>query len=98
MLCTLYILLEAGYFLHHTIYVPSNTPTHSKREDQSGVVDEWKRELASHGNTGAAAVNEWVDGWFVCHVQGGPRSQFKDVKRGNVETYLSGWSLPSYPH
>ena len=74
------------------------TALHDKNLEQINAVDEWKRELASHGNKGTASVNEWVDGWFVSLAQGSPGSQSKDVKRGNVETYLSGWSLPSYPY
>ena len=95
LLCTLYILMEAGYFLHYVRSTHHFTALHDKKLDQINAVDEWKRELASHGNIGAAAVNEWVDGWFDALAQGTSRSRSKDVNRGNVETYLSGPYLAS---
>jgi hypothetical protein len=98
VLCTLYILMEAGYFLHYSSSAQYSIALHDKMKNQSGAVDEWKRELASHGKKGASSVNAWVNGWFVSLDQKGPRSDSQDVKRGNVETYLSGPYFASHPH
>jgi hypothetical protein len=95
VLCTLYILTEAGYFLHYSSSTHYSTTPHDKMNNQSGAVDEWKRELASHGMKGASSVDDWVDGWFRLLGPHSRRSLSNDVKRGNVETYLSGSYLAS---
>jgi hypothetical protein len=97
VLCILYILIEAGYFLHYSSSTQYTTALHDKMKDQNEAVDEWKRELASHGKKGASPVNAWVNGWFDSLDRSGPRGDSQDIKRGNVETYLSGSYLP-YPH
>ena len=100
MLCTLYILMEAGSLLDYgsSSSTYKSTPLHGEMKDQTDTVDEWKHELASHGRKGASSVDDWVDGWFKLLGPDSRRSCSKDVKRGNVETYLSGSYLPSYPH
>jgi hypothetical protein len=98
VLCTLYVLMEAGYFLHYSSSTQYYTALHDKMKDQDDAVDAWKRELASHGKIGAASVDAWVNGWFVSTHRGSPKDRPQDVKRGNVETYLSGSYLPSCPH
>lgn len=98
VLCILYILTEAVYFLHYSRSTQYDTALHDKVKNQSGAVDEWKRELASHGKKGASPVNAWVNGWFDSLDQSGPRGDLQDVKRGNVETYLSGSYLASRTH
>jgi len=100
MLFTLYILMEAGYLLHYGSFRSTyyTTALHGKMKDQTDTVDEWKHELASHGRKGASSVDDWVDGWFKLLGPDSRRSRSIDVKRGNVETYLSGSYLPSYPH
>jgi hypothetical protein len=90
MFCALGVLLEAGHFIHHSSSTYGGIPPLSKTHDQDGAVAEWKRELASHGAKGASSVNDWVDGWFESLDLCGHRSRSKDVKRGNVETFLSG--------
>jgi hypothetical protein len=90
VLCTFYVLLEAGNFLHHSSSTYDETASLSKRKDQDGAIDEWKRELASHGAKSASSVDDWVDGWFDCLNLCDHRSRSKDVKRGNVEAFLSG--------
>ena len=100
MLCTLHILMEAGYLLHYGSFSSTygTTAVHGKMKDQTDTVDEWKHELASQGGKGASSVDDWVDGWFKLLGPDSRRSRSIDVKRGNVETYLSGSYLPSYPH
>jgi len=90
MLCTLYGLVEAAYFLQYGSSDKDSSISLSEGKDQSDPVEEWKRELASREKTGTAAVNDWVDGWFASSHQGGNGSHSKDLKRGNVEMYLSG--------
>jgi hypothetical protein len=97
VLCTLYILTEAVYFLHYSRSTQYDIALHDKMKSQRGAVDEWKSELASHGKKGASSVNAWVNGWFDSLDQSGPRGDSQDVKRGNVETYLSGSYLASCP-
>jgi len=89
ILCTLYGLVEVAYLLNYGSS-DKHSSILSEVKDQSDAVEEWKRELASHEQTDAAAVNDWVDGWFASSHQGGNGSHSKDIKRGNVETYLSG--------
>lgn len=88
MLCTLYVVLEAGYFIHQKGITGKISQSFEKEGGQDTLVKEWKRELVSHDVKGATAVNDWVDGWF--DVMGPVQSRFKDVRRGNVEAYLAG--------
>lgn len=90
LLCTVYVLLEAGYFVHHSRSTYDKIAPLSEIHDQDGAIAEWKRELASHGAKGASSVDDWVDGWFDSLDLCGQKSRSKDVKRGNVETFLSG--------
>lgn len=90
MLCTLYGLVEAAYFLHYRSSDKDSSISLSEGRDQSDPAEEWKRELPSRGKTGKAAVTDWVDGWFASSHQGGNGTHSKDIKQGNVEMYLSG--------
>ena len=87
MICIIYVLLEAAYLAY-------------RRKTRAGIPDgletgriarvgEWKRELVSRAAKGTIAVDAWVEGWFE---DLGDKGRVGEVKRGNVEEYLSGRS------
>jgi hypothetical protein len=93
MFCTLYVVLEAGYFLHQHISYhgkPGKTQTHG-----SNTIEEWKRELVSRSAKGALMVDKWVNDWFEVLFKESANGNIKEFKRGNVEEFLSGTRSPT---
>lgn len=87
MICLLYVLLEAGFYVYHksTVLVKSDRP----RIEKSARVELWKCELVSRAANGIPSVNDWVDGWF----ENSSRAVISGIRRGNVEHYISGKCL-----
>jgi hypothetical protein len=93
-LSALYIALEAGLFIQHR-YRHNTFPTASTMKSERHALNRWKRELAAYQGQGAEAVDSWVTGWLFS--LGDQRIETKEIKRGNVEKYLSGESLLYLP-
>jgi len=88
MLSALYVALEAGFFLRHRYTNDSPKLASGMRRSKESRLESWKRDLASYEGKGAEAVDEWVTGWFMPHAE--RKIEVKEIKRGNIEDYLSG--------
>lgn len=87
VLATLYVLVEAAHFILRTYTFKSKFDMDRGEVDRSTAMAKWRSELAAQGAKGGSAVDDWVDGWFEPINAGGGHT---DVRRGNVEIYLSG--------
>lgn len=88
MLSALYVALEAGFFLRYRYTNDSPKLASGMRRSKESRLESWKRDLASYEGKGAEAVDEWVTGWF--RPLEGRQIEVKEIKRGNIEDYLSG--------